>query len=409
MNQRNFAQAEPCSWSAGQYAAVVLVLVMAAVLLVAGCIGSDSKSDQDIHLIKLNHDGSVAWTKLIDTGKDDEVNDLIQTSDGGYLFAGGYSIPQCNQNTHGPTTATLTRISPDGNILWVHNYNLNGKVMLTNAHENFIAVFQTPDSGFLIVSQFGMIEKLDSDGNIQWNRTISDKRALQLLIYSATGTRDEGYVLGGTAVCCDLTLPKNYTMMITKLDQNANESWINIYHDSNISSVQSLIELENDQGSVGLSLYLHELVLFDKNGTIRSYIPLRTPGTYDPYDPYKIQAVPGGFFVYQENFTRNNLVQEMHFDNKGNPTGNRSLFNISHWDIVGSRSDETLLTKDLGYLTINISRAQLLTANGSVVWDKEIISADVAKNRYNTHVRRIIETDDGGFLVVYGIEKLTLC
>ncbi len=388
------------------FAAVALLLVMVAVLLAAGCIGGDYKSDQDIHIIKLNQDGSVAWMKVIDTGKDDEVNDIIQTSDGGYIVAGGYSIPQCNQNTHGPTTATLTRISPVGNILWVQNYTLNGKVLLQNDHENIIAVFQTPDAGFLIVSQYGMIEKLDSEGNIQWNRTISDKSALQMMIYSTLQTRDGGYIFSGTAVCCDLIHEKNYTMMVTKLDKNANQSWINIYNDSKKLTVQSLIELENDQDFIGLSLYLHELVLFDKNGTIRGYIPLNTPGTYDPY---KIQAVPGGCYVFQENFTRDNLVQEMHFDNKGNPTGNRSLFNISHWDIVGSRSDETLLTKDLGYLTINVSRAQLLTANGSVVWDKEIISADVAKNRYNTHVRRIIETDDGGFLVVYGIEILTLC
>jgi len=386
--------------------AVVVLVLVAAMVMVAGCIGNDAKSDQDIHIIKLNQDGSVAWTKVIDTGKDDEVNDIIQTSDGGYIVAGGYSIPQCNQNTHGPTTATLTRFSPEGNILWEQNYTLKGKVLLQNDPENIIAIFQTPDAGFLIVSQYGMIEKLDSEGNIQWNRTISDKKALQMMIYSTLQTRDGGYIFSGTAVCCDLIVPKNYTIMVTKLDQNANQSWIQIHNDSKKYAVHSLIELENNSGYVGWVLGSTEVVLFDNNGTIMGYPPVKTPGTYDLY---KIQAVPGGFFVYQKNFMRDNLVQEMHFDNKGNPTGNRSLFNISHSEIVGSRSDETLLTKDLGYLTINVSRAQLLTANGSVIWDKEIISTDVANDRYSAHVRRLIETDDGGFLVVYGIEKLTLC
>jgi hypothetical protein len=391
------------------YAAVALVLAMVAVLLAAGCIGSDYKSDQDIHLIKLNQDGSVAWTKVIDTGKDDEVNDIIQTSDGGYIVAGGYSIPQCNQHTHRPTTAILTRFSSEGKILWEQN-----------DHENIIAVFQIPDSGFLIFSQDGMIEQLDSNGNIQWNRTISDKKALQMIINSAIRTKDDGYIISGTAVCCDLTLPKNYTMMVTKLDQNANQSWINIYNDSKKSSVDPLIELDNNSGSIGLLRYFHELVLLNNNGTISGYIPINTSGTYDPY---KIQAVPGGFFVYQRNWSSDGMVEELRFNNEGKPMGSRLLFNITHENDVDSpKSDETLLIKDQGYLTIIPdrftgrpldsgrfnARARLLTANGSIIWDRGIMSLPV-KNYPGNHVRRIIETDDGGFLVVFGVEKAIDC
>jgi hypothetical protein len=384
--------------------AVAVALVFVAVLLAAGCIGADYKSDQDIHLVKLNQDGAVLWTKAIDTGKDDEVNDIIQTSDGGYIVAGGYSIPQCNQNTHGPTTATLTRYSPEGDLLWVHDYVLNGRVMLTDDHENIIAVFQTPDSGFLMVSHYGFIEKLDNNGNIQWNRTISDNRALQMIIYATLRTGDGGYLLGGTAVGGDLTHPGNYTMMVTKLDQYANQSWIQIPPDSKKNVIHSLIELDNSSGFVGYVMGSTEVVRFDRNGTILGYPPVKTPGSNDLY---KIQAVPGGFFAYQIRWSSDNQVEELRFTNEGKPTGNRTLFTITHKEIVGSRSDETLLTKDLGYITINASRAQLLTADGSVQWDREINPA--AKNRQSAHVRRIIETDDGGFLVVYGIEKLTLC
>ncbi len=401
-------------------AAVALVLVMVAVLLAAGCIGSDAKLDQDIHLIKLNHDGSVAWTKVIDTGNDDEVNDLIQTSDGGYLIAGGYSVPLCNQNTHNPTTATLTRISPDGTILWEQNSTLTGKVMPTNDPEEILAVFQEPESGFLTISQLGLIQHVDNNGNIQWSRSLSDSRALQLKFNSVIRSRDNGYLLAGTAVCRDRKDEKNYTMMVTRLDHDANQSWTKIYYDSRKPQIFSLIELGNNSGIVGSLKQSDELVLFDNNGTIVGYPTENMSGAGDLY---KIQVVPDGFVAYKENQKSGNLVEELHFSNDGKPTGSRTLFNITHEETLRSPgSDESLLTTDQRYLTLMPDKftgrpldsgrfnvwARLLTANGSVIWDREIISLAV---RYypGNHVRRIIETDDGGYLVVLGVEKSVGC
>ena len=107
-------------------AAVALMIMMVAVLLAAGC-DAPPKENQDLHLVKLNHDGSVAWTKVIDSGKDDEMTDIIQTSDGGYILAGGYS--KCNDTDQFPSIPVLTRLFPDGKIQWVQEYSMNGLIM----------------------------------------------------------------------------------------------------------------------------------------------------------------------------------------------------------------------------------------------------------------------------------------
>jgi hypothetical protein len=388
------------------YTVVALVIVMVAVLLAAGC--SNYPKNQDLYVIKLNPDSSIAWTKIIDSGEDDEITDIIQTPDGGYLIAGGYS--QCQDYDQFPTTATLTRMKSDGVILWVRNFSLNGKVLTGPDYpEQIFKVFKTSE-GILFISNYGMMQQLDNDGNIHWNRSLREHRDLVLRIVSGIQTDDGGIILTGSVS------PYNpgkseYTLtnvILIKLDNTTNPSWNITYDKSEISGFYSLKQLENDNGFVGLTSRSgrDQLVMIGTNGTILGYPELPSNDHYDRM--YKIQVVPNGFYAFI-NPKPYDKVEEIFFNNEGKMISSRPLFNITHRQSTGLPSDETLLTKDLGYLTINASRADLLTANGSVIWSREIIPADVVKNHYTAHVRNIIETDDGGFLVVYGIVKATGC
>jgi hypothetical protein len=377
-------------------------------VMAAGC-DAQPKENQDLQLVKLNQDGSVAWTEIIDSGKDDEMTDIIQTSDGGYIIAGGYS--GCNNSGQLPETPVLTRLSSDGKIQWVREYGLNGLIMeALGPPELIVRVFQTTD-GILIISDYGMIQQLDNKGNLQWKRTIPEKQDLQLNIRSTIRTEDGGYLLAGsgTPYYPGDYLEMNASMMLTKLDTSANQSWTRIYDTTNLTGVDSITSLENNRGFVGHAYPLSDvpLVLFDANGTILGYPAMPDDG--DARDAlYKIQAVPGGFYA-STNPGRFKRIVEYHYSSKGNITGSRILFNISHRLSTGIPSDETLMTKDQGYLTINASRAQRLTADGSLVWEKEIIPADIVKKPYNVRVRRIIETNDRGYLVVYGIVRWASC
>ena len=49
--------------------AVALMFVLVALLLAAGCDDVTQSHAQDLVIVKLNHDGSTAWAKTIESGK----------------------------------------------------------------------------------------------------------------------------------------------------------------------------------------------------------------------------------------------------------------------------------------------------------------------------------------------------
>jgi hypothetical protein len=143
-------------------AVIAVIIVLACICLTIGCL--DSKKEQDFFVVRLTHDGSLLWMKVIDSGKDDELSDIVQTSDGGFVLAGGYSIALCNQDRHDPTTPRLIRLSKGGDILWGRDYSYGPQ-------DGISSVFQTPDEGFTAISRKGMIWRLDSEGRILGTHT----------------------------------------------------------------------------------------------------------------------------------------------------------------------------------------------------------------------------------------------
>ena len=70
-------------------------------------MGQDYIPNHDIVLIKVTPTGSLEWSKIIDTGKDDTANMIIPTNDGGAV------IP-----AHLTNRWSLIRFSKDGSIVW---------------------------------------------------------------------------------------------------------------------------------------------------------------------------------------------------------------------------------------------------------------------------------------------------
>ena len=145
----------------------------------------------------------------------------------------------------------------------------------------------------------------------------------------------------------------NASMMLVKLDTTANQSWTRIYDSTKLTGIYSIVAMKNNRGFVGHAYPMRDepLVLFDDQGTILGFPKM--PGDDDSL--YKIQAVPDGFYA-SANPGRLHRIIEYHFNNEGYLTGSRSLFNITH-RLLSSvlASDETLMTKDQGYSTINAS------------------------------------------------------
>lgn len=151
---------------------------------------------------------NIQWDKTIG-GKDDEyLSTVINTDDGGYL-AGGYSMSGISgdktEMQRGSFDYWIVKLDASGNIQW--DKTLGGK-----DGDNLNAVLQTSDGGYLLGghSASGIsgeksdtargyydywIVKTDESGNVQWDKTIGGASADYLS--SMLQTEDGGFLLGG--------------------------------------------------------------------------------------------------------------------------------------------------------------------------------------------------------------------
>lgn len=395
------------------YAAVALVLVMVALLLAAGCIGGDYTKDNDIRIIKLNNNGSIAWIKTIDSGKNDNAKSVIQTADGGYAITGGYSAPVCNG--YGPATPTVIRLTNTGDVLWQKEYSLSSIDQSTQYPDQISGIIQNPDSGFYLISRFGTIVKLDSSGNPSWKKNVWSNGTENVAIsFQPIQTRGGGIIVGGSILQCFRISDSlncgpaslSYERFIGKLDTNGNLSWFTILSDKNITQVLSVIELSHDKGFIGFGLNKNGSGLFrlDNAGHDLNLSTINPTPTI-----YRILPDPEGFSAFVVNNSANNTIEELYYTDEGLKTTTKMLPNFTQSGIV---------TQDNAYFSVSLKGSDnyplsttmyvnKMDSNGKPKWDQQVTSFDTGIHLI--HFWNLIETSDGGYLMVIGVEKGQAC
>ena len=362
-------------------AAVALVLVMVAVLMAAGCVGWDGGKythDQDILITKLNPDGIIVWTKLIDTGKYDYAQDFFQTSDGGFIIVGGKGEIVCDgyPSSYIPH---ITRLSSNGDVLWERDYSTRINAVVQNRDGSFSAL---SDQGILLLDSNGtlmnkQIAGVPGKGNTEWkffNRFI--------------GLKNGGYLLAGES--------------IGKIDPQGNLSW---QQSDNMTFDRSftIAEMKNQQGYfvVVYGNPLGSVVLqLDQNGSIIRTVPL---GNFDQSWNPVIQQTNEGYTIMSTNsvcpehssLCYNNFIA-IHLDNEGKKIDSVPLSDTRYLVI--------LPMKDGSFVSYGIASAGYtvketgLNSNGSVSWEK------INKCRGNGCPKYLggpsIATADGGFAMI---------
>ena len=143
-------------------------------------------SPSSIWLIKTDANGNTLWTATYGNTNMLMVggNDVQQTSDGGYIIAGGCWTLTLN--------GWLIKTDSTGSVLWSV---LGG--------ENFASVIQTPDGGYIAAGNVGnprfcnaYLSKKDSLGAAQWDR-IYEHASRYSGANSVVRTTDGGYVAAG--------------------------------------------------------------------------------------------------------------------------------------------------------------------------------------------------------------------
>ena len=181
--------------------------------IVAGYTDSNLTGDvgrnhggSDFWVVKLDGSGNVTWRKCLGGSSDDYALSVQQTSDSGYIVAGGTSSNLTGDvgRNHGGEDFWVVKLDASGNITWQ-------KCLGGSNYDTAPSVQQTADSGYIVAGYTesnltgdvgrnnGYIDywlvKLDGSGNITWQKCLGGSSAD--VAESVQQTSDSGYIVAG--------------------------------------------------------------------------------------------------------------------------------------------------------------------------------------------------------------------
>ncbi len=320
--------------------------------ITAGYTQSFGAGYEDFYLVKTDSLGDTVWTRTYGGSDGDYAHSVHQTTDGGYIIAGGtYSFGA------GEADFYLVKTDPLGYTLWTVTEGGSN-------HDYAHSVQQTTDGGYIVTgatNSFGAgdydyyVVKTDSLGGTLWSRTYwgsGDDYAR-----SIQQTSDGGYIVAGYTNSFGAGL---YDFYLVKTDSIGNTLWTRTYGgsgDDYARSVQQTIDggyiVAGYTRSFGAGLYDFYLVKTDSLG-----IPQWTK-TYggDSHDrAYCVQqTTDGGYIVAGHTFSfgaGNSDVYLVKTDANG-----YTLWTRTYGGIQRDRGYSVVQTTDGGYIAAGATRS----------------------------------------------------
>jgi hypothetical protein len=198
---------------------------------------SGNHGGTDVWVVKQDVSGAIQWQHCYGGTGTDLANSIVQTLDGGYIFAGR------STSNNGDITGNLggediwvVKINPAGDIQWQRS--LGG-----NSQDFGGSVIQTTDSGYVVAgtkmgnnSYFdGYTIKLDANGTIQWEQTYGGSG--YDLLNSVIQTADGGYLMSGTGMGEDF--------LMIRTDEYGNILWSAGYGGTDDGEANAAVETED--------------------------------------------------------------------------------------------------------------------------------------------------------------------
>ncbi len=214
--------------------------------IIAGKSSSFSADQSlDMWILKLKNNGDIDWQKVYHQPVNyahEGAYCVRQTSDGGYIAVGWAQSYHSSYND-----IIVLKLTSDGSIDWQKVIGKNPSGIYSHDPHDDVAywVEQTSDGGYIIAgktTEFGhgnrwwdkpWIIKLNSNGNIEWNKELLDANASPPYGIDTNGrkfsikqTSDGGYIY-----VASLQGEKN--TLVIKLDSDGGTEWAKIYQGAN--------------------------------------------------------------------------------------------------------------------------------------------------------------------------------
>ena len=175
--------------------------------LVAGQVSyvvTDSYTESEIALFKLDSTGKMVWQRNYVTGLDTYIQYMELTSDGGAIVSGTvYTSPGGNTPT---SSALLMKVDSSGNVQFAKTFLPTGDIDVYSL--TITGVQQTSDGGYAFSGYYfnytvytnrAWLVKTDSSGNVQWNKIYGpDVQYSDRYFNSFQQTSDGGFIAAGS-------------------------------------------------------------------------------------------------------------------------------------------------------------------------------------------------------------------
>ena len=165
----------------------------------------DNYATGNFSIIKLASNGATEWQTLLGGSKHDGANSIQQTTDGGYIVAGYADSNDGNvSGNHGSRDYWVVKLDSNGILDWQRCFG-------GSSSDVAYSIQQTTDGGYIVagcansndgdvsLNQGGndyWVVKLNSEGTLDWQRCIGSSQ--YDYAYSIRQTADGGYIVAGS-------------------------------------------------------------------------------------------------------------------------------------------------------------------------------------------------------------------
>lgn len=365
-----------------------------------------NKGDLDYWVWKMDEKGTPEWQKSYGGNGVDLLQSVKLTRDGGFILAGTSSSDKSGdkkENCKGKEDFWVIKLDAKGGEIWQRTIGGSGQ-------EKLLSIAQTVDGGYIlggtsssnksepdekgVEDKYGKTEdsrgsldywvvKLDSKGEIKWQRTLGGQYADELK--SIEQTNDKGYILGGysnSPISGDKS-QDNFGLndfWIVKLDEDGNESWQHTLggdHDDNLFALSQTQDGGFIVGGNSNSGATNTKAQTNKNGTDFWVLKLDKIGTIEWQETYN----------YGKKDILSSIVE--------NPDGTFLIGGYAQSE--SNQSSVNSVQKTTGKKAdkegINDYIALKIKANGEEIWTQTVGS------KGDEVLRKLFETRDGGYIL----------
>ncbi|MBM2816421.1 MAG: type sorting protein [Ignavibacteria bacterium] len=209
-----------------------------------------SSSNQYIWIVRLDSNGYILWQKQLVYYNNARCRIILETNDNGFIVGGSaYTY----KNNTGSYNWFVVKLDSLGNIEW-------DKTIGSTWTDEIRSIYNTEDGGFIAAGDVGRndgdvignyndniwLVKFNSLGNIVWQHSIGGSSDENL--NSFIKTNDKGYILAGRSSSKDGDVSGNhgnYDFWIVKLDSNCNMQWQKCYGGSDYDEAIAILQTKD--------------------------------------------------------------------------------------------------------------------------------------------------------------------